>query len=65
MWYPTLQATLKLTTAGIESSRESIFIEHIGTDADGNLKVKKAEEFTDSKAHLDLTAAFSAAIAKK
>ena len=65
MWYPTSQVTAKLTTAGIESSRESIFILHLVTDEDGSLKVNKSEEFTDSKAHLELTAAFSAAVAKK
>lgn len=30
--------------------REGIFIAHIVTDENGNLKIKKFEEFTDSKA---------------
>lgn len=46
-------------------NRESIFIGHIVTDEDGNLKIKQIEEFTDSKAHLGFTQAVAAAKAKK
>lgn len=34
-------------------NREMIWIGHIVTDEDGSLKIKKIEEFTDSKAFLD------------
>ena len=44
--------------------RESIFIKHIVTDEDGSLKIKAAEEFTDSKAYLDAIQAVAAAKAK-
>jgi len=46
-------------------NRESIFIGHIVTDEDGNLKIRHIEEFTDSKAHLDFNQAIAAAKAKK
>lgn len=46
-------------------TRESILVEHIVIDVDGRLKIKRAEMFTDSKAHLDFMQAFAAAIAKK
>ena len=45
--------------------RESIFIGHIVTDEDGSLKIKQIEEFTDSKAHLDVMQAIAAAKAKE
>jgi hypothetical protein len=46
-------------------SRESIWITDIATDEDGNLKIKKHEDFTDSKAELDCYQAVAAARAKK
>jgi len=45
--------------------RESIFIAHIVTDEDGNLKIKQIEEFTDSKSLLDFMQAVAAAKANK
>ena len=59
-----LTANVK-TVIGIETTRESIFIEHIVTDEDGSLKVKRLEEFTDSKTHLDFMQAIAAATAGK
>ena len=53
------------TVIGIETTRESIFIEHIVTDEDGSLKVKHVEEFTDSKTHLEFMQAVAAVTAKK
>ena len=53
------------TVFGVETTRESIFIEHIVTDEDGSLKVKHAEEFTDSKTNVEFMQAFTAATAKK
>ena len=63
----TTQVTNKVNTAiGVEMTRESIFIGHIVTDEDGNLKIKQMEEFTDSKAYLGgITQAIAAAKAKK
>ena len=52
-------------SVGVESTRESILIVHIITDEDGSLKIKQVEEFTDSKAELDLVQAIAAAGAKK
>jgi len=46
-------------------NRESIFIGHIVTDEDGSLKIRRIEEFTDSKAHLDFAQAVAAVKAKK
>ena len=46
---------------GVESTRESILIVHIVSDEDGSLKIKQVEEFTDSKAELDLVQAITAA----
>jgi len=53
------------TVVGVETTRESILIDHIVTDEDGSLKVKHVEEFTDSKSHLDFMQAVVAATAKK
>jgi hypothetical protein len=50
---------------GVESTRESILIAHIVSDEDGSLKIKQFEEFTDSKAELDLVQAIAAAGAKR
>jgi hypothetical protein len=53
------------TSTGIEYTRESIFIVHIVTDEDGSLKIKRAEEFTDSKAELDFVQALAARARKQ
>jgi hypothetical protein len=53
------------TSIGVEMNRESIIIVHIVSDEDGSLKIKKYEEFTDSKAELDYVQAIAAATAKK
>jgi hypothetical protein len=51
---PAPQVTSKIKTSiGVERNRESIFIIHIVTDKDESLKIKRVEEFTDSKAELD------------
>ena len=50
------------TSIGVENHRESIFIMDIVTDGDSeNLKIKRVEEFTDSKAYLDFYRAVAAA----
>jgi hypothetical protein len=51
----------KKTSVGVEVNRESIFIADIVPDEDGNLKIKKLEDFTDSKAEYDLYRAIAAA----
>jgi hypothetical protein len=53
------------TSFGVEMNRESIVITHIVSDEDGSLKIKKIEDFTDSKAELDFVQAIAAARAKK
>lgn len=53
------------TSVGVEMILESIFIGHIVTDEEGNLKIKQIEEFVDSKAFLDFVQAVTAAKAKK
>jgi hypothetical protein len=53
------------TSIGVEIIRESIIIAYFVTDEDGGLKIKRIEEFTDSKAELDLVQAITAAGAKK
>jgi hypothetical protein len=53
------------TSIGVEYTRESILIAHFVTDEDGSLKVKRTEEFTDSKAELAFVQAITAARAKK
>jgi hypothetical protein len=63
---PTSQVITKVKTSiGVERIRESIFVTHIVTDEDGSLKIKKFEEFTDSKAELDFAQALAAARVKK
>lgn len=52
------------TAAGVDLTRESIFITHFATDDDGSLKIKEHEEFTDSKAYLDLMQVMAGARAK-
>jgi hypothetical protein len=51
------------TSIGVDSIRESILIVYIVTDEDGSLKIKRVEEFTDSKSELDFTQAVAAAAA--
>ena len=53
------------TSIGAEMNYESIFIADIVTDEDGSLKVKKLEEFSDSKAELDFIQAIAVAAAAK
>jgi hypothetical protein len=53
------------TSIGVEWTRESILILHIVTDEDGSLKIKRIEEFTDSKLELDFAQTIAAAGAKK
>ena len=48
---------------GIETTNESIYIAHTVADDDGNLKVKKLEEFRDSKVYPKIREAMTAAIA--
>jgi len=52
------------TSIGVDMIHEAITIAHIGTDEDGSLKIKKIEDFIDSKAYLDDMQAFAAAKAK-
>ncbi|KAF9785446.1 hypothetical protein BJ322DRAFT_1063262 [Thelephora terrestris] len=52
------------TSLGVEMVRESIMIGQIVTDEDGSLKIKRIEEFTDSKSYLDLLKALGEARAK-
>jgi hypothetical protein len=49
------------TSVGVETTRESIPISHFVTDEDRSLKVKRTEEFTDSKAELDFVRGVTAA----
>ena len=46
-------------------TRESIFTVHIVTDEDGSLKIKRLDDFTDSKAYLDSVKAIMAAKAER
>jgi len=48
---------------GLKAAHESLLIAHIVTDEDGSLKIKKAEDFMDSKAYLEFAQAMGAAIA--
>lgn len=60
-----LQFTNKASTSiGVEMVRESIMIGQIVTDEDGSLKIKRIEEFTDSKSYLDLLKALGEAKAE-
>jgi len=52
------------TSVGIDSTYEAITIAEIVTD-EGSLKIKKIEEFIDSKTFLDTTKAIEAAVANK
>lgn len=42
-------------------TRESIIITDFVTDEDGSLKIRRTEEFTDSKVYLDFYRAIAAA----
>jgi hypothetical protein len=54
------QMTNRSKTSFGEVNRELIVIADIVTDEDGSLKIKKIEEFTDSKAYLDFHQAIAA-----
>ena len=47
----------------IDTTHESMFIVHIVADDDGSLKIKKLEDFRDSKVYLEIREAMTAAIA--
>ena len=51
------------SSLGKDTTNESIFIVHTVADDDGSLKVKKLEEFRDSKVYLEIREAQTAAIA--
>ena len=51
------------TSLGIDTTHESMFIVHIVADEDGSLKIKKVEDFRDSKVYLEIHEAMAAAIA--
>ena len=53
------------TPTGVERIRESILIIHTVPDEDGSLKIKRAEEFVDSKLELDIAQAIAGVGAKK
>jgi len=50
-------------SVGIERAIESLSIVHFVTDEDGSLKVKKLEDFRDSKVHLEQRESMGKAIA--
>jgi hypothetical protein len=50
-------------TIGVEKTHEIIYIAHIVTDVDGSLKIKKVEEFFDSKAYLEFMQSVGSAMA--
>jgi hypothetical protein len=51
------------TSIGVGSTHESLIIVHIATDADGSLKIKKIEDFFDTKVYLEFKQAMTAAMA--
>lgn len=53
------------TLIGVNVFREAIVIATIVTDNDGGLKIKRIEEFIDSKGHLEAMRALEAAKPKK
>lgn len=53
------------TSSGVDVDRESIYITYLVTDEDGNLKILKFEEFTDSQAYFDMFQAVTEAKAKE
>jgi hypothetical protein len=48
---------------GVGSTHENLYIVHIVTDADGSLKVKKIEDFFDTKVYLEFKQGMAAAMA--
>ena len=63
---PTPQATNQAKTSiGIQMNHESILIVDMATDEDGRLKIKRVEEFVDSKLELDFIQAIAGVGAKK
>jgi len=48
---------------GVESTHETIYIAHIVTDEDGSLKIKKVEDFFDSKVFSEFQQSLGPAIA--
>ena len=61
----TQQTITGNTSLGVKMIREVILILQIVTDEDGSMKVKRAEEFTDSKSYLDFSKATAEAIADR
>ena len=51
------------SSLGIDTTSESIFIMHIVADDDGSLKIKKLEDFHDSKVFSGVHEAMMTAIA--
>ena len=51
------------TSLGIDTAHESMFIVHIVADEDGSLKIKKLEDFRDSKVYSEIYETMTAAIA--
>jgi hypothetical protein len=49
-------------SGGKEITIESLSIAHIVTDEDGSLKIKRVEEFFDSKTYLEFTQSMGATI---
>jgi len=47
----------------METNYESLYILHIVTDENGSLKIKKLEDFRDSKVYLERRQSMGAAIA--
>ena len=47
----------------MDTTHEVMFIMHIAADDDGSLKVKKVEDFRDSKVYLEIREAMTAEIA--
>jgi len=56
--------SLTKSSIGVDTTHEAITIAHIVTDDDGSLKIKKTEEFVDSKTYLETMRAYGAAKAK-
>jgi hypothetical protein len=53
------------TSFGVEMNRELISIAYIISDENGSLKIKRIEEFTDSRAELDCVQALAATRTEK
>jgi hypothetical protein len=52
-------------SVGMETTHETLFILHIVADEDGSLKIKRLEDFRDSKGYLELRQSVAAAHANK